>query len=282
MWLISLLPMRILYLISNLVFFIAYYLLRYRRKIVLNNLTKSFPEKSKKDIVEISRKFYKHFSHLLVEILKLTSISQKELESRIVYKNPEIIEDLYNKGKHVVLIAAHYGNWEWLNGLCRSVHHRILSVYKPLTNKPLNNLFIKMRSRFGAELVPMTGVMRSIARMKKENIPSAILLIADQSPLRHLIQYWTNFLNQDTPVFLGPAKIAIQTNQAVVFCKIMPTQPGYFEVEIIKLFEDASSANEIEITEAHTRLLEKIITEKPEYWLWSHRRWKHSRSQAEN
>ena len=282
MWLLSLLPLKVHYFFSNFIYLIVYRVIGYRKKVVYDNLRNSFPEKSEKEIKEICRKFYKYFSHLIVEILKLTSISPKELEKRIKYRNPEVFKDLFDRGKHVVIITPHYANWEWLEGVCRSTPHKIMSVYKPLSNKYLDNLFIKMRSRFGAELVPMNGVLRAIVRMQKEKTPSASLFISDQSPMKHLIQYRTTFLNQDTPVFLGPAKIAIQTKQAVVFCYVKPKRLGYYDVELIKLYDDASQATEVEVTEAHVRALEKIIQEQPEYWLWSHRRWKHSNPITKN
>jgi KDO2-lipid IV(A) lauroyltransferase len=282
MWLISLLPLRVLYVFSKFLYFLIFYVIGYRKKVVYENLSKSFPNKSKEEIDEIARKFYKYFSRLIVEIVKLTSISPSELENRIKYKNPEIFEELFKQGKNVAIITAHYGNWEWLTGVCEATPHRIMSVYKPLSNKFLNKHFIKLRSRFGAELVPMASIIRAIIKLRNENITSATLFISDQSPMRHLIQYWTEFLNQDTPVFLGPAKIAMQTKQAVVFCKVLPLKLGYYEVELVKLFDDASNYSEKEITEAHVRELEKQIIEKPEYWLWTHRRWKHSRSPLTN
>lgn len=275
-WVISLLPLRLLYLISKELYFLVYYIIRYRRKVVYKNLQNSFPEKSPKEIQKIAKSFYRYFCRLIIEIIKLITISKEELKSRIKYKNVEILNDLYKKGRHCIIITAHYGNWEWLTGLTDYTLYKTMCIYKPLSNKYLNKLFIKVRTKTGADVVPMKSTIKAILKYQREKTLTLSCFISDQSPVRHHIQYWTKFLNQNTPIFLGPEKIARQTNQSVVYFNIMPIKPGYYEVEVIKLFEDVSQVDENTITEAHVRLLEQVIKNKPEYWLWSHRRWKHS------
>lgn len=276
-WLFSLLPLKILYQFSKLFNFFIYYVVRYRRAIVHKNIRKSFPEKSEKEVEEIVKRFYKYFSQLLVEIIKLISISEKELTRRIKYKNPELLDELFDKGLHCIVVTAHYGNWEWLVGVSKSTKYKTMSLYKPMSNKNMEWLMTKLRTRMGAELVPMNKAIRAILKYKKDNTPALSLFIADQRPYKSYIQYWTKFLNQDSPVFLGVEKIAKSTNQAVIFFKIERAKRGYYEVEIVKLFEKVDSLPEYAITEAHVKYLESIIKQAPEYWLWTHNRWKYKR-----
>ena len=276
LWLISLLPLNVLYIVARGFYFLIYYVVGYRRKIVVRNLKNSFPEKSEKEIEIISKLFYKHFSKLFFEIIKQITIPTKEFKSRISYKNPEILHELYAKGKSCMVVTAHYGNWEWSAALADCTKFKSMSVYKPLTNKPLENMLSRMRTRFGAEVVPMNQAIRTLINYRNANSPIMAYFIADQTPMFHHTQYWTEFLNQKTPVYLGVEKIARQFNMAVLFYKMVKTGKGKYEVEIIKLFDDISNLTEFEITEAHVRELERTIIEKPEYWLWTHRRWKWS------
>jgi KDO2-lipid IV(A) lauroyltransferase len=280
-WLVSLLPLRVLHFLSGGLYYLIFYVAQYRRKVVFENLRNSFPEKSEKEIQEIARKFYRYFSRLLLEIVKLVTITEKEFKSRITIKNPEILVDLYGKGLQCIAVTAHYCNWEYYAGTCGKTPYKIMSLYKPLSNKYVDRLLTRIRTKFGADLVPMASALRAIVRYKKEGTLVCSGFISDQTPVRQYIQYWTTFLNQDTPVFLGVEKVARQTNQAVIFLKMLPVKFGYYEIEVIKLFEDVSNVADYEITEAHVRLLEKIIKEQPEYWLWTHRRWKLSHLRKE-
>jgi Kdo2-lipid IVA lauroyltransferase/acyltransferase len=273
-WLISLLPLRILYFLSNGLYFLIFYVAGYRKKIVYENLQKSFPEKSPDEIRRIAKNFYKYFCRLIMEIVKLISISKNELKRRIKFRNIEVLTELYNKGKHAVVITGHYGNWEWLTGLAESSPYKVLAVYKPVENKYLDSLFIRMRSKKGVELVNMNRILKAILINKRDGIPTLSFFNSDQSLVKEHIQYWTTFLNQDTPVIVGAEKIARIAKQAVLYCKIIPVRKGYYEVEMIKMYEDVSDVQDFEITEKHVKLLEQIIIEKPEYWLWTHRRWK--------
>ena len=276
-WLLSLLPFKVLYFLARGVYFINFYIIRYRRKIVFNNIKNSFPEKSDAEVRLIMKKFYKHFSRLFFEIIKQITISKTEFKKRVKYKNPEVLIDMYNRGIHSIVVTAHYGNWEWLPSLSDCTPYRTMSVYKPLSNRPLENLLTKFRTRFGTELVPMNQVLKKMIQYKNHGKPTLSCFITDQTPIYQHIQYWTKFLNQDTPIYLGVEKIARQLNLAVLFYKMNPVGLGYYEIEIIKLFEDVSTLSELEITEAHVRVLENTIREKPEYWLWTHRRWKYSK-----
>jgi Kdo2-lipid IVA lauroyltransferase/acyltransferase len=273
-WLISLLPLPVLYFLSKGLYLLIYYVIGYRKKVVYENLRNSFPEKSPEEIKQIAKKFYKYFSRLLLEIIKLITISKKELKRRIVFRSTEVLTELYNKGIHGIVITGHYGNWEWVSGLADSTPYKVMAVYKPVSNKYLDRLFIRMRSKTGTELVNMNKILKAILINKRDGIPTLSFFNSDQSLVKEHIQYWTTFLNQDTPVIIGAEKIARLTKQAVLYCKIIPVRVGYYEVEVIKLFEDVSNVQDFEITEKHVKLLEQMIKDKPEYWLWTHRRWK--------
>jgi KDO2-lipid IV(A) lauroyltransferase len=278
MWLISFLPFRALYFISDYFLYpLIYYLIGYRKKVVFQNLRNSFPEKDEKEIKQIANKFYHYFSDLLLETVKLLHISEKNYKKRIYFKNPEVLQDLYSKGYNIIAVTAHYGNWEWMSGVSDATPYQNMSLYKPLSNKYFEKVMTGIRTRFGAHLVPMKETMRRMLTYKNQGIRVLSCFIADQSPMKSQIQYWTKFLNQDTPIYLGVEKLAKTFHQAVVFLKILRTKRGYYTIEIVKLFEDVTNVPEHEITEAHVRELEALISQQPEYWLWSHRRWKHKK-----
>ncbi len=278
-WLLSLLPLKVLYYISDYILFpIIYYVVRYRRKVVVQNLHNSFPEKTDKEIEWIAKKFYHYFCDIIVETIKLLNISEKEYKQRIRFKNPEVFDELFAKGYDIIAVMGHYGNWEWLSGVSDATPYQNMSLYKPLSNKYFEKVLTKVRTRFGAHLVPIKETMRRMVMYKKEGTRVLACFIADQSPMKSQIQYWTKFLNQDTPIYLGVEKIARAFHQAVVFLKILPIKRGYYEIEIVKLFEDVDHVSEHEITEAHVRALEDLIRQQPEYWLWTHRRWKHKKT----
>lgn len=279
-WLLSLLPLRVLYFISDtLLFPLVYFIVRYRKNIVFENLKNAFPEKSEYEIKKIAFNFYRYFCQIIVETLKLLNISEKEYKKRIRFKNPEILNQLYEKGYNIIAITGHYGNWEWLSGVSDATPYQNMSLYKPLSNKYYDKIINRIRTRFGAHLVPIKETMRRMIHYQQQGTRVLSCFISDQTPIRSHIQYWTKFLNQDTPMYLGPEKLAKAFNQAVVFLKIIPVKRGYYEIEIVKLFENVENIKEYEITEAHVRELEQLVQQQPEYWLWTHRRWKHKKPQ---
>jgi KDO2-lipid IV(A) lauroyltransferase len=273
-WLIALLPLKILYFFSDILFLFTYYFPGYRKKTVMKNLRNAFPEKSEDEIRTISKKFYRHFCDILIEILKMIHLSPKELADRIKVKNPEVLNDLYSQNKSVIAVVGHYNNWEWILGTKPYVPHYSMAIYKPLNNKYFNRFLIRNRSRYGVELISMRETLRKILYYKQINKVTLCAFITDQSPVWEETQYWANFLNQMTPVYLGIEKMAIKTGQAVVFLHVQKIARGRYEMEVIRLFDRVDNVTPYEITNKHLEVLEKIINEKPECWLWSHRRWK--------
>jgi KDO2-lipid IV(A) lauroyltransferase len=273
-WLIALLPLRILYFLSDLLFLFTYHFPGYRKKTVMNNLRNSFPEKSETEIKAIAKKFYRHFSDVLIEILKMIHLSPQELADRIKVKNPEVLNDLYSRNRSVIAVVGHYNNWEWILGTKPYVPHYSMAIYKPLNNKYFNRFLVKNRSRYGVELISMRETLRKILHYQKNNKVTLCAFITDQSPVWEETQYWTNFLNQLTPVYLGIEKMAIKTGQAVVYLHVHKISRGRYEMEVIKLFDSADNLSPYEITNKHLAVLENYIKAQPEFWLWTHRRWK--------
>jgi Kdo2-lipid IVA lauroyltransferase/acyltransferase len=275
---VAFLPLRVLYILSDMLYPIVYYLVRYRKKVVFENLRNAFPEKSEKEIEEIAKKFYHHFCDILIEILKLFNISPKEMKKRMRLKDPDVFNDDFEKKKNILVVIGHYNNWEWGCSLGMHMPYQAASIYKPLTNKLFDDLMIRLRTQFGAEVVPMAKTSRWLIKQIQDGKPIQLTFIADQSPYHTEIQYWTNFLNQDTPVFLGIEKLALKTKNPVYFASFIKIKRGYYEVEIEKLCDDCNELPLHELTERHVRALEKLIRTTPQHWLWSHRRWKNKRT----
>ena len=276
-WLITRLPIRALYLLTDCVFLFVYYIFPYRKNLVVKNLRNSFPEWSEKQLRNTTREFYRFFCDFFMESTISLFMSKEEVLERFTYKNPEILNDLHSKGKSVILVFGHYGNWEWLSTLPVYVKHKTLPVYKPLHNKYFDRMVINKRQRYGSEVVPVEKMLRIITEYRNQNILNISYFLGDQRPLMKNIQYWTRFLNQDTPFVLGPEKMAKKTDAAVVFLKIMRTKRGYYESEFFLITDDPVKKKEHEITEDFLKMLENQIREDPPLWLWTHDRWKHDK-----
>ncbi|RZK65531.1 MAG: lauroyl acyltransferase [Pedobacter sp.] len=271
---LSLLPLSILYTLADAVYVLVYYVFRYRKKVVRKNLLLALPEKQIADIELIEKLFYKYLASLIFEILKMNSISKREIEKRFVFKNKELVNAYLNRGESILVCSAHYGNWEWGTlgiGLNFKVDH--YPIYKPLSNPIFDKWFNKIRSQFGNKLIAMRQTMRALAASKGK--PSIFSFGNDQAPSKDESHYWTSFLHQQASVQLGIEKIARKTNQPIFYFKIKVLKRGYYEVDCVPLCLNPAETEEFEITEMHTRFLEEIIREAPEYWLWSHRRWKY-------
>lgn len=270
---LSLLPLMVLRRLSFPLSFFLHYIIRYRSDVVKKNLDLSFPQRSGKEKKAITKKFYRYFSRLIMENIKLTSLRPEKLSDYIRLKNPELIARLHREGKSIAAIGAHYGNWEWLLGLKKDVSHETLGIYKSQNNKKFDEFLVRQRSRFGTRLISMREVPRVLLEYSRTSTPTLTLFISDQSPVWEEIQYWTNFLNQPTAVYLGPEKLASRFRMAVLYFRVRVFRKHY-EVEAVPITEDASSEKPFSITDRYFTLLGEDILGKPEYWLWTHRRWK--------
>ena len=278
---IALLPLGILYVFSDVLFFFLYYFPSYRRHVVRENLFKSFPDKSPEEIRSIERGFYRHLADLFIETLKLPGMSNKELMKRVRLKNPELLRKLYESGKDIAMVYSHYNNWEWLSA-CISLHteYKCVGVYKPVNSKFVNKFLNDQRTRNNGDLAPMQMIVRRIVENRKKGIRGMYGFMSDQTPARTLIEYYTCFLNQETPVFLGLEKIASKYDMAVVFINFIKIRRGYYELTFEVLFERTSGLPKYLITDSHVKRLEKMIKDKPANWLWTHRRWKYKKETA--
>jgi KDO2-lipid IV(A) lauroyltransferase len=276
LWLLHLLPERVLFLFSDFLYLIIYYVAGYRKKVVYDNLRRAFPELSNLEIRGIAKKFYRHLSDLILESAVSHFDSDKQYLNRISYTNPELLNALYDKGKQVIGVTAHYGNWEFLISMGAITGFSVLGAYKPLKNRYFDRMIKKSRERFNTLPVPMEMIVRAMILHHRDGIPAISIFVADQRPVFEHIQYWTKFLGQDTPLYLGAEKLARKLDAAVVFLKIRKAERCRYQVEAELICEEPGKLEPFGITEAHVRILERLIREAPEYWLWSHRRWKHS------
>ena len=250
-------------------------IINYRGSIILNNLRNSFPKKTNSELLKIKNQFYNHLSDLVTENIQLLNTSKLFFKNKFIFKNKELIHSCFKNKKDVIIVLGHYGNWEW--GLLASnilSEYEMIGVYKPLNSRFWDKKVKKIRSQFGASLISMKEAARKI--LKKHDKPRIIALINDQTPAKEEINYWSIFLNQKTPVFLGAEKLSKKLNCPIIFSKINKLNNEKYEVEFELITNTPQEFKEGEITNLFLNKLEKQIISKPEYWLWSHRRWKHN------
>ena len=273
LYLVSLLPFWFLYLVADILFVILYYVIGYRRNVVQKNLRNSFPEKSEAERRHIEKEYFKYMADLMMETIKSVSMSKKSVQRRMICTNPELLELYFSRGKSIIAAAGHYANWEMA---CLSfgflADRRRMIVYKPQSNEVFTDFFNKTRSRFGATMISMRQTLRKMIEYKNE--PTITVLASDQTPTREDAKYFTTFLNQQTAVFLGVEKLTKVVDSVVVFYRIDLVKRGHYTYTFVPLVEEPKATKPYEITEIHVKYLESQIREKPEYWLWSHRRWK--------
>ncbi|MGV8879991.1 MAG: lysophospholipid acyltransferase family protein [Sphingobacteriaceae bacterium] len=273
LYLVSLLPFTILYLLADFIYVFLYHLTGYRRKTIRKNLRNSFPEKSLAECRAIEKKYYAYLADLMVESIKTISIGEKELRKHFQILNPELLESYFDQGKSILGVLGHYGNWEMAALITGFVtDKKRLIIYKPLNNPVFDAFFKHTRSRFGTTLIPMKSTMRTLAAYRNE--PKITVFVSDQTPVRHETQYFTQFLNQPTAVFLGIEKMAKMTNDPIVFCDIKVVKRGHYTCTFVPLVLNPQETATHEITDIHVRYLEEVIRREPQYWLWSHKRWK--------
>lgn len=279
LYLISVLPFWVIYLISSFFYLIIYYLIRYRKDVVAENLKKSFPEKSEDELKIISKEFYLHFCDVIFETIKLLTISKEEFKKRcrMDEQAQRNFQYFFDKNQTVVGVMGHCGNWEW-GAISHQVYfsRMITGVYHPLSNKNFDDFMLKLRGRFGGDIVAMNHLLKRLISLKQQNISTTIGLIADQTAPPESA-FWTTFLNQDTAIFNGPEKLAKKFNYPVIFLSVKKIKRGYYQIDTRIISETPAIHPEGELSELHVRELEKNIREQPFNWLWSHRRWKHKK-----
>ena len=280
-YLIAITPFGLLYLRSDIYSFLLYHVIRYRRKVVRDNLVKSFPEKSIKEIKKIEKRFYRNLCDLFMETCKMLRLKPEEMSHHVTFTNPELIQSLYEKGRSVFTSIPHSGNWEWYGKLMHTVsEHKASGIYKKVKDPYFDAFMKQLRLNFNQdqeEMIEASTALKALVRRK--DMVNAILIVADQSPRGIASDYWTVFLHRDTCWFYGLEKMAKLLDYAVVFVDMRRVGRGQYTVSFDLICEDPKAMEEGAIMEQYVRHVERFIHDNPDNWLWSHRRWKHTRQQ---
>lgn len=276
---LSYIPFSMMYVLSDLLYHVVYYIAKYRRRIVRKNLTECFPEKSIDEIVKIEKKFYRFFTDILLESLKMFSISPKEMKRRMKLLNVDGLMETMKQGRSASVFMGHYGNWEWVSSLPLYLEEGMLGVqiYHELRNKIMNDLVLYSRGRMGAISVEMRNTVRGISKMVSEGKVAAIGFIADQTPRKKDARYFMPFLHHEIPVLTGTEKLTKHYNFEGWYLHMKRVKRGYYEAEFVKLHEDPRSLPDFELTAIYYQRLEQMIKEQPELYLWSHNRFRYAK-----
>lgn len=275
---VSKLPLRILYIFSDVIFFLNYYLVGYRKEVITQNLKNSFPDKSEDEIRKIRKKFYRNFSDYLVETIKSFSISETESRVRMQHINQDVFHEVQKEGKNIILLAGHVFNWEWINALARIVPQKHCHpVYRKVNSDFWENQMKKVRNKFGNEALEANEVILNIFRSKNDG-DSIYMFVADQTPHFSHVNYGLEFLNQRTPVFIGYDKLATRMDLAFIYCEMKKVKRGYYQVNYYRICPDNEKFVEHEVVRKFHKMLENTLHKHPDNYLWSHRKWKYQDS----
>ncbi len=280
-YLLSLLPMRVHYVLSDILYVLLYKLAGYRIPVVRKNLADSFPEKSEQELRQIERDFYHWFCDYIAETVKMFSMSEKNMKRRMQFENMDIINDALRQGKSVTVFLGHYCNWEWVSSLPLNFTEKgtAAQLYHTLESKVMNRLFLYSRGRYGALSLEMKEAFGILRQWEKEGRHSVTGYISDQAPGFSSMHYWPQFLNHDTPAYTGAERIAHVLNTVVAYFDIYRPKRGYYVAKVIKMSDEPQKEEKFALTEKYYRLLENSIKRAPAYWLWSHNRWKRTREE---
>ena len=279
---LSMLPLRLMYVLSDAAYYLLYYIVRYRRKVVRRNLCKSFPEKDMKEIVKIEKRFFHTFCDSIVEMVKIMSMDENDVKKHLRFEGTELVEKaLKEQDKSCVVYIGHNMNWEFITSLPLHFNPEdnivFGQIYHPLENASMDQLVINLREQYGSTCISMSNTLRYIVSLTREKRKFVIGFIADQVPTWESIGHWLDFMHQETPVFTGTEKIAQRTASAVFYMSMEQTARGQYTATFHKMCDDASLTSEHELTEQYFRMLEDNIRQHPHLWLWTHKRWKRTR-----
>ena len=275
LWIVSMLPFRILYFVSDLLYILMYYVIGYRKNAVKENLNLVFPNKSEAELRIVLKKFYHHLCDMVVESIKSMNISIDSMKSRYKFNNLDIITGYEKQNKSIILMCAHYGSWEWIFILQTYTTHRSYAIYKRLQNKYFDRLVKSIRARYNSYLITTKETFSVMEEAKKNGVLSMSGFASDQSPKIDKARYWADFMGINVPVHTGAEALAKKLDMPVVFFSVKRIKRGYYEATFQTLAEKPKSFNDYEITDRYLKLVEAQINEAPEYYLWTHKRWKH-------
>jgi KDO2-lipid IV(A) lauroyltransferase len=280
-YLLSLLPMRVHYVLSDILYVLLYKLAGYRIPVVRKNLADSFPEKTEQERRQIERGFYHFLCDYFVETLKLMTMSRSQLRRRMVFKGVEAVNEAIEQGQSCAVYLGHYGNWEWVTSLPLWVTPKAQcgQIYHAIENPQFDRLFLRLRQRFGAVCIPMAETLRRIIKYRQEGRPVVIGYIGDQVPFWNNIHHWCQFLNHDTPVLTGTERLTRQTGHAAFYMDVRRIRRGYYEAEFQLISREPKKMAEYELTDEYFRRLEASIRRDPACYLWTHNRWKRTREE---
>ncbi len=275
--LISILPFRVLYMVSDLIYLLLYYVIGYRKKVVMNNLEIAFPEKSKEELTVIMKKFYSHFLDIFMEMIKTFSISNEEILERFKLTNQEEMDAFMGRHKNVLLMSSHYANFEWLFSLNLRVDHHGFAAYKKLKNKYFNNYIVRSRSRFNTTLVPTKELIATLDANHKKKLSSVYGMLVDQAPKPGKTYHWSDFFGVKVPVITGTEMLAKKYDYAVMYIETTKVKRGFYETKMEILSENPRDVPDFGITDLFMKKLEAKIRKEPEYYFWTHKRFKYMR-----
>ena len=279
-WMISRLNFTSIYLISDLLYYILYYIFSYRKKVVRKNLELAFPEKSKMERRRIERENFRNLTDIFLETFKSNNIKEKDLIERFSFKNPELLEKIYNNNQEVIVMCSHYCSWEWVFVIEKITKFKINAIYKQLSNKYFDKWTKDRRSQYGANMITTKETYREISRLSKLKSLNFYGFASDQSPKKSKAVYWGNFLNNWVPIHTGAEIIAKKYNIAIVFMDVQKVKRGYYEASFSLITEKPNSFKKFELTDKYIELVEKQVRDKPEYYTWTHRRFKHRKNKS--
>ncbi len=272
------------YVLAGIIYFFLYYIFRYRVKVARDNIGKVFPEKSKKELRLIERRFYRHLAEVFVDTIDLAGISMKSLRKRIIIEN-ETVHRQKTTGKDWIAVTSHYGSWEYFMAYALGMepNRELLGVYRPLHSKAFDGFYKRMRSRSGMTPVPMNMILRRLVSNREAGKRSTVGLIADQTPpRREVVRHWFDFLGRPTAFFMGMEKMALKFGMPVYFVAMDKLKRGHYKISFKIIWDGEEELKEFELTQRYAKCLEAEIIHKPEYWMWSHRRWKHKYPESED
>lgn len=279
LYILALLPWALLYLLSDALYYIVYYIIRYRRKVVRENLALAFPEKDERERRDIERRFFRFLTDYVVETIKLMHISDAEMKRRMRFENGELIDRLTGEGRSVILLLGHYGNWEWIPSLtmwCDNSRFAGGQIYRPLLNRCFDRLFLHLRTRFGTECIPKKDTLRVLLQHKRAGKPFVTGFMADQTPSPANIHHWVMFMGLPTPVLTGYETLARKLDAAVVYIDVELLSRGRYKATFKLVDEHPVDTDGFPIADRYMEAMEQTICRAPHAWLWTHKRWKHS------
>ena len=281
----SLLPLSVLYMISDIILYpLVYYIARYRLKVVRKNLRNSFPEKGKNELKSIEKKFYRHFADLIVEVVYGYRVTDEEMRKRVVFDNVELVENLASKTHGVIAYLGHMGNWEWLVDLNKRFVNPAMveyNVYRQLKNPASDKMMLELRSKRGGECIEKKLLLRKLVALRRSEHPFVVGMLSDQKPSKRSSYAWTQFLNQETAFLDGSEVLAHKFGFSAVYAHIWSPKRGYYRIRFEQITDDPELMQPEEMTKRYAELLEQNICAQPEQWLWTHNRWKWGRKELE-